>query len=100
MLLGPLLQRGKVGRNQHGNELVTVADERGLGYQRVVCQFVFNRMRSNELASRGLQQLFFTIGNEEESIFVNMTNVASMEPAPFVETIGSSLRFLPVARKD
>ena len=88
MLPGPLLQRGKVGRNQHGDELMPVADERGLGHHQVVCQLVFNRMRSNQLPARGLQQLFLAVGDEQKAIGVDMADVAGVEPPLLVKTLG------------
>ena len=76
-----------------------VAHQRGLRHQRVVLELVFNGLWRHQLAARGLQQLLLAVGDEKESVRVQVSNVAGAKPSLRVETLDSCFRLVPVARK-
>ena len=51
-VFGPAFERGEVRRDQRGDELVLVADERALRDHHGVFEFVFDRLRGDQLCRR------------------------------------------------
>ncbi len=99
-MFGPRFERGKIGRDQRGNELVLVPDHRTLRHHHRALELVFDRLRSNELATGGLEQFLLAIGDVEKSIIVETANVASSEIAFAIETLFVGTGPLPVTDED
>ena len=70
VLRGPGIESDEVGGDEYTDELVLVTDQGGIGDEDIVFELVFNRLRGDEFAAGGLEQLFFAVGDIEEAIGV------------------------------
>ena len=77
-----------------------VADQRGLRHQHGVLQLVFNGLRRDQFAARGLEQFLLAVGDVEKAVCIKVGDVAGAEPSFGVETFGIGGRLLPVAGED
>ena len=77
-----------------------VADQRGLRHQDGVLQLVFDGLRRDQLAAGGLEQFLLAVGDVEESVVVEVADIAGAEPAFGVEALCVGVGLLPVADKD
>jgi hypothetical protein len=65
-----VLERGKVGRDQHTEKFVPVANHRRRRPPAGCVQLAFDGLGSDHLSARGLEQLLLAVGDVEKSISV------------------------------
>src|SRR5215469_5830508 len=94
----PVLEQGEIWQDQHGRELALVAQDHRFGNQGVVLQGVLERLWSDELSSRGLDQVFLAVGHGEVSFGIEVADVPGPEPAVHKRT-ARFLGTVPVAVK-
>src|ERR1035438_8862733 len=66
----PVFENREVGRDQHGGKFSPVPNHDRRPNQRIELQRIFDRLRSNELSTRSLDQILLAIGNRKISIAV------------------------------
>ncbi len=76
-----------------------VANQRGLRDQDGILELVLDRLRSDQFAAGGFEQLLFAIGDVEKSIVVEVGDIAGAKPAFHVEALGVGCGLVPVAEK-
>ncbi len=74
-----------------------VADQRRLRNEAAVLELVFDGLRRNQLAARGLEQFLLAVGDIQKAVRIEMRDIAGFEPAFRIETLGIRRRFMPVA---
>src|SRR5438046_924920 len=79
----PLLQGCEVWTYDYAHELSRIADDNRMCHQPRHLQLILNRLRSHEFSAAGLDEIFLPIGDAEESLGVDVANVASLEPVTF-----------------
>src|SRR6185503_15180729 len=97
---GPAIESGKVRRNERGDELVLVADQRNLGDHYGVFELVFDGLWSDKLASGGFEEFLLAIGDVEEAVLVEASDVAGREPAISVEALRVRIWLVPISNED
>ena len=70
----------KVGSNYGRGKFAPVGNDGGLGDQIVGLQVVFDRLRCNELAAGGLDQVLLAVGDVQKAVLVDVADVAGVEP--------------------
>ena len=96
MVLRPLFQLGEIGHDEYGWKLALVAQQRRFAHQQVGLQRVLDRLRSDELAARSLDQVLLAVGDGEKTLLIESADVAGLEPA-ILERICCFFRHVPVA---
>jgi len=92
----PLLQSRERRRNNQGGEFAFVTNYDRSAHQRVVFQRILDGLRSDELPPRGLDQVFLSIGDGEESVAVNRSDITRFKPAVY-KCARSLFRAVPIA---
>src|SRR5437867_8538027 len=77
--------RGGIGNEERHDEFAPVAHDHGVEDVGTGPERVFDRLWSDEFSSRGLQQIFFAVSDEEIVVLVQVADVAGAEPAVFAE---------------
>ena len=99
-MLGPGFKSCEVWRDERGDELVLVADERALRNHHGVLELVFDGLWGDHFAAGGLEQFLLAVGDVEESVVIETGDVAGAEEAVGVEAFRIRGRLVPVADKD
>src|SRR5579871_3346140 len=85
-------------KDQYGAEFALVTHDSGFRDQRIVLQGTLNGLRRNEFSTRGLDQILLAVGNGEEALAIELSDVASLKPS-----VGESplrlIRTVPIALK-
>src|SRR5882724_1928013 len=82
LLLGSLGgHRHRIRNHDGGDEFPPVTHHHGVENIRTRLQRVFDRLRRHEFSRSRLDQVFFPIGNKEIAVFVDVPDVAGVEPA-------------------
>src|SRR5438477_6846001 len=81
IVAGPSLKHGEVRGDEHSRKLSLVPDHDSLRDQSVVLKRVFDRLRRNELAAGGFEEVFFAVRDREIAVAVEISDVAGLEPA-------------------
>src|SRR6266404_2997390 len=74
---------GGVGHDERNDEPALIADDHGVQDVGASLERVFNRLRRDELPSRGLDQIFFAVGDEEIVVGIEIADIAGVKPAVF-----------------
>src|SRR5512133_2663909 len=99
VLGGPVAQHRHGWRNHHAREPAPLTDNGGLADQRVRLQGIFDRLWRDEFSAGGLDQILLAIGDDKESVRIDGSHIASLEPIT-LESILRLLRHIPVAGED
>src|SRR5713101_6305517 len=91
---------GGVGDEERDNEFAFVAHDHSVQDVGAGLERVFDGLRRDEFACRGLQQIFFAVRDEEIVVFVHVTNIAGAEPAVFAENFAGGFGILVIALHD
>src|SRR5438309_4673440 len=92
--------RGGIGDDEGNDKFAPIADDHGVQDVRAGLECVFDGLRSDEFSGRGLQQIFFAVGDEEIVVLVHVTDVAGAEPAVFAENLARGFGIFVVALHD
>src|SRR5437660_4992435 len=92
--------RGGIGNDKRDDKLAPITNNHGVQDVGAGLERVFNGLRSDELSSRGFQQIFFAVGDEEVVVLVHVTDVAGAEPAVFAENFAGGFGVLVIAMHD
>src|SRR5438270_1568538 len=88
-------------RHQHRDVLALVADHDHLADQLAHgLERVLDRLRSDVLAARGLDQVLFAIGDLQVSVGIDLADVAGVEPAVLVDHFRRRLGLAEIAAHD
>src|SRR5499433_1848788 len=74
-----------VGNDQRDHELAAVSEHHGVGNERTGLERIFDRLRRNKFAGRSLEQILLAIGDEQVVVFVEVADVAGVEPTVFID---------------
>src|SRR3954464_2350735 len=88
ILLCPIFKMGEGGSDYDGREAASVANNSGFANERIGLERTLDGLRGDELSARGLDEIFFAVGDGEESVGVDHADVAGLEPS-ILERVGS-----------
>ena len=83
-LCSPVLQGSKGRGDNDGREVATIAEDGGFSDEAIGFQRVFDGLRRDELAARGLDQVLLAVGDEEEPLGIDslaMSPVLNQSPS-------------------
>src|SRR5437899_5993503 len=92
--------RGGIGNEERHDEFAPVAHEHGVEDVGTGPERVFDGLWSDEFSSRGLQQIFFAVGDEEIVVLVHVADVAGAKPTIFAENFARGFGIFVVALHD
>src|SRR5262245_57932658 len=68
-------------RDQYRCIFPLVTKDSGVSDEDVALERVLDRLRSNELSARGLDQIFLAVGDPDKAVSIDRPDVSGMEPA-------------------
>src|SRR6266852_5280719 len=92
--------RGGVGDEEGDDEFASVAHDHGVQDVGTGLERVFDGLRGDKFARRGLQQIFLAIGDEEIVVFIHVADIAGAEPAVLAENFAGGFGIFIVALHD
>ena len=97
--LGQLFHLRERRLNEQSQARTVIAQQDRMFEEGVLHERILDRLRRNILAVKGDNDVFEAIGNDEKTIFVDVPNIPSVQPAIF-DCCGSGLRGLPISFHD
>ena len=91
---------GVVGNDDGDDEFALVADDHGIEDVGAGLQRVFDGLWGDEFSSGGFEKILFSIGDEEIVVFVEIADVAGLEPAVFGENFAGGFGGSEIALHD
>src|SRR5208337_5320782 len=92
----PIFQNGEVRGDQYRGKFPAVTEHHGCPNEGVELQRTFDRLRRDEFSAGGLDQILLAIGDRKESIAVEVSDVARLEPA-IQKCVARFLGTIPIA---
>src|SRR5690349_3291419 len=92
--------RDGIGNDERDYEFAPITNNHGVQDVGAGLERVFDGLRSDKFSSRGLQQIFFAVGDEEIVVLVHVADVAGPEPAVFAENFAGGLGVFVIAVHD
>src|SRR5713226_5264386 len=91
---------GGIGDEERDNEFAPVAHDHGVQDVGAGLEGVFDGLRRDEFACRGLQQIFFAVGDEQIVVLVHVADVAGAKPTVFAKNFAGGFGVLVIALHD
>ena len=81
----PALECREVRHEERGNELAAIAEQDGLGDERMAPELVLNRLGRDALPAGGDDEVLLPIGDRQVALSVKGPDIAGVKPAVWLE---------------
>src|SRR6266849_9865639 len=92
--------RGGIGHDERDDEFPFVTHDHGVQDVGTGLERIFDGLRRDKFPSRGFQEIFLAVGDEEIVVLVHVADVAGAEPAVLAENFAGGFGIFIVALHD